>query len=261
MSMESGWNDAVQSFRRLGRSGKAAVLLGAAAIIVLLFALWSFGKTLFVPSAKRAEDSAKVQASAQKYAAAFDLYVKQIDGRSLFVVPAAPSTPAPIVDEEPVDEGPRVDPKPTRYGGPGLIGMMSDIAWFEGGRRLSVGGPADGDSRLIALKAPWAAVVEWKGVEFEVPLFTRDAVIIASSGEKKEASNTEIKPETNGDKPADSIPPPETPAPPIPAPSPETAPGTTPESPTDPTKPESPTIPTGEPSTNPPATEPKDTTP
>jgi hypothetical protein len=101
-------------------------------------------------------------------------YLSQFDGRSLFFIPSPP--PPPHVDV-PRETGPTETPKPTRYGGPSLIALINDTAWFSDGRRLAAGADKDGSLRVIRVEAPWNAVVEWQEVEFTVSLFDRDQVV------------------------------------------------------------------------------------
>lgn len=105
-----------------------------------------------------------------------------VDGRSLFYIPSPPPPPPP----PPRPEEPYVPPPPTPapkppavYGGPKIIGAAIDTVWFDNGKRLTAGGDADGDLRVIEItEVPWAARLEWKGVEFDVPFITRDGVVI-----------------------------------------------------------------------------------
>lgn len=60
----------------------------------------------------------------------------------------------------------------TRYGGPALVGMAADEAWFAEGKRIKVGATEFGIS-VLALDPPWGAKVLWGGGEFIVSLFDR----------------------------------------------------------------------------------------
>jgi hypothetical protein len=113
------------------------------------------------------------------------LQLAQVDGRSLFFVPAAPPPPPPPPQK---DEGPRPTPKPTTYRGPLLVAMVNDTAWFgkdtgDSGPNdkivsvLSVGGPEVRGVKLLELNPPWSATVEWQGVEFDVPLLAPDTIV------------------------------------------------------------------------------------
>lgn len=80
----------------------------------------------------------------------------------------------------PVVDKPRNTPR--TYGGPALVAMMGDSAWFSGGQRLIVGEHAsDSDIELISISPPWTAQVRWMGAEFTVTLFDRNADILNSS--------------------------------------------------------------------------------
>lgn len=50
--------------------------------------------------------------------------------------------------------------------------MLGNGVWFESGEIAGVGEEVDG-VRVISLSPPWSARLEWKGVEFDVPLFDR----------------------------------------------------------------------------------------
>jgi hypothetical protein len=69
-----------------------------------------------------------------------------------------------------------------------------DTVWFDDGRRMRIGDPEKNETEVLAVNAPWNAVLKWKGVEFTVPLFQRDTVV--------------IKPLENKDKPAEAATPP-----------------------------------------------------
>lgn len=85
-----------------------------------------------------------------------------VNGRSLFTIPPPPA-------EEPEDRG----PAPAVYGGPALIAMIDGAAWFQDGTRAEQGGAAENGVRVIELRAPWGAKVEWEGGTYDVELFKR----------------------------------------------------------------------------------------
>lgn len=94
-------------------------------------------------------------------------------GRSMFFIPnAPPPPPPPPPPPAPPHTTPPPPPPPSRYGGPKVIGMLGDSVWFEGGRIAGLDEEVDG-VRVISLSPPWSARLEWKGVEFDVPLFDR----------------------------------------------------------------------------------------
>lgn len=88
-------------------------------------------------------------------------YAAQIDGRSPFFIPDRPSR----------DNGPHDAPR--EYGGPALIAMINGVAWFADGDRVSQSRPDGKTVKLVQLRAPWGARVEWEGGEFDVDLFKR----------------------------------------------------------------------------------------
>lgn len=162
------WRGIVGRFTVPARWAIAAIVLG-------LFALAAWLPGLIV--ALRAPEPV-VPASAGgggvEQSARYSSYIAQFDGRSLFFVP---SPPAPPPVDPPRETGPTTPPPPTRYGGPSLIALVNDTAWFSDGRRLAAGGDKDGTLRVIRIDAPWNALVEWQGVEFTVSLFDRDQVV------------------------------------------------------------------------------------
>lgn len=95
-------------------------------------------------------------------------------GRSMFFIPFAPPPPPPPPPppREP-SPPPPPPPPPSRYGGPKVVAMLGDAVWFESGEIVATGDEADG-VRVIAVSPPWSARLEWKGVEFDVPLFNRN---------------------------------------------------------------------------------------
>ncbi len=150
------------------RCAIVAVALGIVALVVWLPGL-IFAVRAPEPVVPAGAGSGGPELS-EKYAA----YLAQFDGRSLFFVPSPPIPPPPDL---PRPTGPTTPPPPSRYGGPALIALIHDTAWFSDGRRLDAGGEKDGTLRVIRVEAPWNAVVEWQGVEFTVSLFDRDQVV------------------------------------------------------------------------------------
>lgn len=126
--------------------------------------------------------------------------VEQIDGRSPFFVPDAPvPPPKPVVvqKEEPA-RPPPVIPPPSRYGGPAIVAMIDGKVWFDNGSRLEVG-EEDGGVAVRRIDAPWSATVRWKDVEFDVPLFERDAIV---TPKPKEPSPGAVTSQREADSPA-----------------------------------------------------------
>jgi hypothetical protein len=123
-------------------------------------------------------------------------YIAQIHGRSLLIKPAAPEVE---VAAEPVNETPTDPPKPTVYGGPALTAMMFDSAWFADGSRLNVGEEPKNGLAVVSLNPPWEATVKWRDVEFKVPLFERDKLIIKASGTEPDPSSSPVTPPPSTD--------------------------------------------------------------
>ena len=190
--------------RTLSTAGKVAVLVCAAAAVISGVML----TTLVIDVARPAPtelakpDDAKRNADEQK--TAFDSYVAQITGRSLFYVPEPPRAPEPT--EAPVDAD-KPPPPPSSYGGPGMVAMLSDSVWFANGKRLKVG-EKDGDLEVAGLVPPWTAKLNWKGVPFDVTLFERsklgkDPKAAASPADKLSDKPIEDKAEGAGQPDAD----------------------------------------------------------
>jgi hypothetical protein len=161
---------------RLGGPGLAAVALLAAAACAAAALTPGLISAVFVPTPTPVSlpaDSAKDQS------ARMGGFRQQIDGRTMFFVPAKPPPPKPVVEASHENTGPPpVPPAPSTYGGPAPIAMVYDTVWFADGQKLKAGDESTGDLRVVRLEAPWAAVLRWKGVEFTVKFFVRDSVVI-----------------------------------------------------------------------------------
>lgn len=173
--------DAKSAFTALSPLGKAGAVVASVGAATLLWALYTVTASVLGPSPGVSTVMADATNAAKQHAEAFPAYVAQIDGRTLFVTPAPPQAvaaePEPLPEEEPSEP-----PKPTRYGGPPVIAMINDTAWFKDGKRLVAGEKADGDLRVIRVVPPWEVVVEWRGVEFTVGLFERDRLVLKQDG-------------------------------------------------------------------------------
>ncbi len=193
---------------RLSPLSWAALVLGGAALVVLALQGTKLVQAAFMPSAGVGDVRKAVEEQAQRYAAAFDPHMAQINGRQLFLMPA----PAPVADvdevpDEPVDSTPRV---PTVYAGPSVVAMINDAVWFSNGARIGKG-DKDGDIKVVDIDAPWSAQVEWRGSEFTVKLFDRDAVILpvaetADSRRTNVVAAPELSPVPEKPKPAETKP-------------------------------------------------------
>lgn len=234
------------AWRSLSNAGRVAAVVALASTLILALSLWPFLTAVLGPSPKPPEVAA-AQQHAEQQKKAFDNYLAQISGRSLFVLPAAPREP----EEQPAasDEPDRPPPPPSSYGGPAIVAMLSDIVWFSGGKKLKLGEKAD-DIEVIALNPPWDATLKWKDVEFTVNLFDRNKLAKAPDGKPAEAISPEARaapdpppppPKPAEVPPAAPTPPPQAPPPaePPPAEPPEPDPQPEPQ-PDQPTPPEEP---------------------
>ncbi|MBM4108778.1 MAG: hypothetical protein FJ255_08190 [Phycisphaerae bacterium] len=170
----------LDQLKRVGWVGWLAVVVAILALVVCLPGLVGVGGSLLAPSARRsaAAQEERLAKAAEDYATGVERSLAQIDGRSIFFVPSPPIPPPPppptVVETEPPPP-----PKPTSYGGPAIIAMVNDAVWFSDGTRLVPGQSSEsGEVRVVRVEMPWQAVLEWKGVEFKVPLFDRDSTVI-----------------------------------------------------------------------------------
>jgi len=72
----------------------------------------------------------------------------------------------------------RRDPVPSSYGGPALVGIAENAAWFADGKRIKIGEENSG-RKVVALDPPWYAKVQWSGGEYTVKLFDRHSAILS----------------------------------------------------------------------------------
>ena len=164
----------VKGGRAAGWGGAVAVGLGALALWVGATSLWPsvavwFGRTpgsaIDLDRERRLDQFVTMQAGMADRAV----------GRSIFWEPAAPPPPPPARVERASE--PREEPPPAVYGGPELVAILGDVAWFEGDAVLMAGDePEDSEDaslRVLRTDAPWGARVVWRGVEFDITLFER----------------------------------------------------------------------------------------
>lgn len=161
----------------LGRWGRIALGLLAAAALVALLGLSRIGGALLVDSSgARLEGPGDEKEAATKLGAVFQNNLAQINGRSMFFVPPAPhKEPVKTAD----DSNGKPPPPPSRYGGPSLVGFAHDAVFFNDGRRLRVGDDSDKKLKVVKIDAPWSATVLWENVEFTVSLFDKDKVVLS----------------------------------------------------------------------------------
>lgn len=169
-----------RAWREAGKGGVACVVLVLLALVVCAPFAWRFARAWFMPapSAFAAKDDTKERA--QQYAAAFEPYVKQLDGRSLFYEPSAPGSEGEVA-VEPEEEIDPSQPAPTRYDGPAIQAVVLDSVWFADGQRVKAGAGKVGDMEVVSTNAPWDVKVRWRGTEFTVPFFERDKVIFKAA--------------------------------------------------------------------------------
>lgn len=166
--------------------GALVTVVCLAGVVVSLFA--SVGAP---PKAGATSDDDKVK----EYALAVKGFEAQIQGRSLFFTPAPPTPKrAPQPDPGP-PAPPPPPPPPSSYGGPEIIALVNDSAWFANGKRLKAS-EKDDDIQLVSVSAPWSAKIAYKGVEFDVDLFKRDSTVHRPAGSSGWSSSASSKVDT-----------------------------------------------------------------
>ncbi|HYE61202.1 MAG TPA: hypothetical protein VD997_04330 [Phycisphaerales bacterium] len=214
----SGFQGIRAVYATLGPVGALATIAGCAAAVVVGASLVTFTRGALT-TAPDVDPNAQVAAKGDDKT---EKYLAQINGRTLFYQPVRVVKEEPKVIEE--DKGPPPPPPPTtEYGGSRIIAMVLDTVWFEDGRKMKVGDEEKDDTVVVSVNSPWDAKLRWKKVEFTVPLFGRDTVVIkkergsetaAATPEPPkppEAAPAEKAPETKtagtpGDKPAEPTP-------------------------------------------------------
>ncbi|MCK6475512.1 MAG: hypothetical protein L6Q35_01630 [Phycisphaerales bacterium] len=218
-------------YERLGVRGRVALVVGLLAAVALVWWLSTLIWAMLLPAASTASAQADEKRRLAELEEKFAQQIAQFNGRTVFYVPAPPQ------DEPKAEEGPADDdgpaPPPATYGGPSIIATVNDTLWFNDGTRVKVG-EKSGEVKVVSLRAPWEATLEWRGKEFVVPFFERDGVVLAkrSSGSAAESIESTAEPPPppadaatdagEAPKPADTPTPPATdpPAPDQPAPPP-----------------------------------------
>ena len=149
------------------------------ALLVVVLALWSVIVAFAAPSPESsAFDLASLDARAEAHDLGYDeKLLAQLNGRSMFFVPPKPPPPPPPPTPNNESSQERPPPPPSRYGGPKLVAIFYDQAWFSNGERVSVGDEAAG-VEVLELAPPWYARVRWHDVEFTIELFARDKVVL-----------------------------------------------------------------------------------
>ncbi len=192
------------AWRESSAGARGAAGLLAAALAVAALTGWPLAKAIIGPRVSVPE-LASSEATAE-LAGQFATLVKEIDGRSLFIVPGPPTAAEP--EPDPVeDTSDKPAPKPTTYGGPSITAMVNDTVWFRDGKRLVAGAEASGDLQVVRVNGPWDAIVMWKGVEFTVPLFARDKLVLKDSGKQPPTPAPSTDPAPPADEPSPTPPP------------------------------------------------------
>ncbi len=171
----------LKTLRVMSGGGWAATSVLALAVVVCAPFAWRLVRVWWMPAPSAFVATIDSKDRAAQYAGAFDGYVKQLDGRSLFYEPSAPGSVGEVAAEETVEDADPSQPAATRYDGPTIAAMVLDTVWFSDGQRVKAGTKGTGDMEVISTNAPWDAKVKWHGTEFTVPFFERDKVIFKSA--------------------------------------------------------------------------------
>lgn len=206
--MSQGQAQYAAAWRSLPLLGKVAVALCALVIALALIPAWRLAASIVGPRPKVPEQR-KAGEEAQRVEQ-FERYIAQIDGRSLFHTPAAPGADsAPKVE---VDAS-KPPPPPSTYGGPAVIGMVNDEVWFADGKRLRIGAEARDGIAVVSANAPWEATISWRGVEFKVPLFSREHIVFKDTKAAAPSPAVPPVPPASGEPPPTAPDPGSSPAP------------------------------------------------
>ncbi len=223
--MNNHW---LRAWRSATAGGLTAAAMAVVAIAVCIPFGWKFVNALLIQNPQATAPGDDVKDRAQQYAAAFDPFVKQLDGRSLFYEPSAPGAEGEAIAEDPTEETNPDSPAPTRYDGPAISAVVLDTVWFADGARVKVGEGRVGDIEVLRTNTPWDVRVNWRGTEFTVPFFDRDKVIFKdraaapSHAPTNESEPNDVAPDA-ATKPQDPAAPA---APPATDPTPSTEPAT-----------------------------------
>ena len=172
--------------RPLGVAGGVASGLSLLAAVALLWSLGLLAQAAVTPSSVAEPPAAAHQERLARYEAALDKRAAQAEGRSMFFPPIAPNKP---VEEEVKDDKP--PPPPAVYGGPGLVAIVYDKVWFDDGRSMTPGDEEDSGLAVVDVSPPWAARLRWRGVEFDVTLFSRTTDEFLSRPETEGGSSSD----------------------------------------------------------------------
>lgn len=151
------------------------------AVITLLASSRSLLSALLTPPPSASQvDLASLDSRGEAFDRSYDeRYLAELNARWLFFRPPTPPPPARPVEQRPREEPPP-PPPPARYGGPQLIAIFDNHAWFGDGVRLAIGDEFD-DLQVLDMTPPWDVRVRWKGVEFTLDLFLKDKIVLPES--------------------------------------------------------------------------------
>lgn len=190
-------------YATLGPVGALATVAGCLAVVVVGASLVTFTRGAITTAP---DVDASAQTAGQGDDKTHEKYLAQINGRTLFYAPVRVAA-APPPPPEPPPGPPQPPPPPTEYGGSRIIAMVLDTVWFEDGRKMKVGDAEKDDTEVVSVNAPWDAKLKWKTVEFTVPLFGRDGVVLKKDGASKTASSsTPETPPPTTEPPKDAAP-------------------------------------------------------
>ncbi len=143
----------------LGLAALAALLLAigvAAYVVVPLISLYKHPPVLEGAQANAQDLLAEHRKLTEQQALAFNEH-------HLFYPPAPPELPPP--------------PRGREYDGPPLIAYVNGTAWFTSGDKVSAKDPQSGQFKFVRSNAPWSVVVQYRGVEYDVPLFKKTDLV------------------------------------------------------------------------------------
>ena len=177
----------MQAWRRTSLAGKVAAALAIGVVFVAAKPVYKTFEALFLPTPGEFVAESDNKKYTEQYAAGFDGYVKQLDGRSLWWTPSKPGTDATVVvEEEQPAEGEAAPP--AKYDGPAIAAIVLDSVWFADGSKLSMADDEKGGIKVVSTNAPWDAVIRYRGKEFTVPFFERDRVIFKDTNKSSAQS-------------------------------------------------------------------------
>jgi hypothetical protein len=159
---------------RLGPLGAAAVVCLLAAGALGMVFVWTVAGALLMRAPGGAAASAAEEADRiERFEASTGERLAQINGRSLFHTPPAPSEAEAAEAPEEAAAAEEEAPRPVRYGGPEVIAVINDTVWLRGDRYVRVGEESGGVRVVSVDGSPWSVRLEWRGVEFDVEVFER----------------------------------------------------------------------------------------